>query len=103
MGLESRFRSLWAVFRLEAFTTISFDKERTFRDSIEGLTRVHGLVSSRHFGRAWSLRSDRAGRALGRYVATELCRARSLPSNRAGRAFGHYVATKQRVCAVVTQ
>ncbi|KAF2540542.1 hypothetical protein F2Q68_00032627 [Brassica cretica] len=84
MGLESRFRSLWAIFRLEAFATISFDKERTFRDSIESLTRVHGLVSSRHFGRARSpgsertlararsLRSDQAGRALGRYIATEL-------------------------------
>uniref|UniRef100_M4FER8 Uncharacterized protein n=1 Tax=Brassica campestris TaxID=3711 RepID=M4FER8_BRACM len=31
MGLESCFRSHWAVFRLEAFTATSFDKERTFR------------------------------------------------------------------------
>ncbi|CDY59619.1 BnaCnng35360D [Brassica napus] len=47
MGLESCFRSLWAVFRLETNQTSA---------------------------RARSLRSDRAGRALalGRYVATEL-------------------------------
>ncbi|KAF3536305.1 hypothetical protein F2Q69_00019424 [Brassica cretica] len=31
---------------------------------------------------------------LGRYVATELGRVRSLRSDRAGRALGHYVATK---------
>ncbi|KAG5373620.1 hypothetical protein IGI04_043059 [Brassica rapa subsp. trilocularis] len=88
MGLESGFRYLWAVFRLEAFTTISFDKERTFRDSIEGLTRMHGLVSSRkssvatqrpNFGSS-TVASDRAGRTLGHYVAT-----RSLRSDRAWR------------------
>ncbi|KAF3529868.1 hypothetical protein DY000_02041177 [Brassica cretica] len=33
---------------------------------------MHGLMSYRHFGRARSLRSDRAERTLGHYVATEL-------------------------------
>ncbi|KAF2567261.1 hypothetical protein F2Q68_00025068 [Brassica cretica] len=53
---------------------------RSLGDSIEGQTRMHGFVSYRRFGRARSLRSDqtrslsseRAGRVLGRYVATEL-------------------------------
>ena len=45
------------------------------------------------FGREL-LRSDRAGRSLGRYVATELGRARSLHSDRAGRSLCRYVATK---------
>ena len=40
------------------------------------------------------LRSDRAGRSLGRYVATELGRAWSLRSDRAGRVLGRYVATE---------
>ncbi|KAF3509531.1 hypothetical protein F2Q69_00005562 [Brassica cretica] len=46
---------------------------RSSGDSIEGLTRMHGFVSYRCFGRARSLRSNRAGRTLevGRYVATE--------------------------------
>ncbi|KAF2559766.1 hypothetical protein F2Q68_00015251 [Brassica cretica] len=33
---------------------------------------MHGLMSYRHFGRARSLRSDRAEWTFGRYVATEL-------------------------------
>ncbi|KAF2585346.1 hypothetical protein F2Q70_00035757 [Brassica cretica] len=33
---------------------------------------MHGLMSYRRFGRARLLRSDRAERTLGRYVATEL-------------------------------
>ncbi|KAF2587658.1 hypothetical protein F2Q70_00035974 [Brassica cretica] len=33
---------------------------------------MHGLMSYQRFGRARSLRSDRAERTLGRYVATEL-------------------------------
>ncbi|KAF3539909.1 hypothetical protein F2Q69_00024502 [Brassica cretica] len=33
---------------------------------------MHGLMSYRCFGRARSLRNDRAERTLGRYVATEL-------------------------------
>ncbi|KAF3487736.1 hypothetical protein F2Q69_00055326 [Brassica cretica] len=32
---------------------------------------MHRFVSYRRFGRAQSLRSDRAGRTLGRYIATE--------------------------------
>ncbi|KAF3541470.1 hypothetical protein F2Q69_00022397 [Brassica cretica] len=57
---------------------------------------------------ARSLHSDRAGRVLGRYVATErdgtsarslrsdraLARARSLRSDLAGQSLGHYVATE---------
>ncbi|KAF3511824.1 hypothetical protein F2Q69_00005204 [Brassica cretica] len=31
---------------------------------------MHGLMSYRRFGRARSLRSDRAERTLGRYIAT---------------------------------
>ncbi|KAF2557151.1 hypothetical protein F2Q68_00015477 [Brassica cretica] len=45
---------------------------------------MHGLVSFRRFGRARSLRNDRA-----------LARARSLRSDRAGRALGCYVATER--------
>ncbi|KAF2531216.1 hypothetical protein F2Q70_00029839 [Brassica cretica] len=43
---------------------------------------MHGLMSYRCFGRAWSLRSDRAS-----------ARARSLRSDRAKHAFGRCVAT----------
>ncbi|KAF3600895.1 hypothetical protein F2Q69_00035617 [Brassica cretica] len=46
---------------------------RSLRDSIKGWKRVHGLMSYRRFGRARSLRSDRAWLELGRYVATEPC------------------------------
>ncbi|KAF2572413.1 hypothetical protein F2Q70_00002213 [Brassica cretica] len=71
---------------------------------------MHGLMSYRRFGRARSLRSDRARRQLtclverdaveklGRYVATERngrsVRARSLHSDRAERTLGRYVATE---------
>ncbi|KAF2609206.1 hypothetical protein F2Q68_00043101 [Brassica cretica] len=63
---------------------------------------MHGLMSYRRFGRARSLRSDRAGRTLGRYVATELgsssvatqrpsgTDARSLRSDRAWLELGRY-------------
>ncbi|KAF3610755.1 hypothetical protein DY000_02048763 [Brassica cretica] len=47
---------------------------------------MHGLMSYRRFGRARSLRSDRAERTLGRCVATEL---------RLG--LGRYVATELRL------
>ncbi|KAF2542303.1 hypothetical protein F2Q68_00032619 [Brassica cretica] len=72
---------------------------------------MHGLVSYRRFGRPRSLRNDRAGRMLGRYVATELGSssvamyrpsrkdARSLRSDRAWLELGRYVATGQRACA----
>ncbi|KAF3599320.1 hypothetical protein F2Q69_00036586 [Brassica cretica] len=65
-------------------------------------------------GRARSLRSDRAGRSLGcyvatepwlelgYYVATELGRARSLHSDRAGRSLGHYVAIERDDRSVTT-
>ncbi|KAG5385199.1 hypothetical protein IGI04_036669 [Brassica rapa subsp. trilocularis] len=86
MGLESCFRSLWAVFRLEEFTTISFDKERTFRAryglreiAFEGLTRMHGLVSYR------------CSEELGRYAATKLWLEP-----------GRYVATEQDGRSVAT-
>ncbi|KAF2543063.1 hypothetical protein F2Q70_00037234 [Brassica cretica] len=55
---------------------------------------MHGLASYQRFRRAQSLRSDRAERTLGLYVATELGRARSLPSDRAERILGRYVATE---------
>ncbi|WZY87066.1 hypothetical protein YC2023_033450 [Brassica napus] len=48
---------------------------------------MHGLVSSRRFGRARSLRSDRGSDRV-------LARARSLHSDRAGRTLGRYVATE---------
>ncbi|KAF3530330.1 hypothetical protein DY000_02041873 [Brassica cretica] len=64
---------------------------RSSGDSIEGLTRMHGLMSYRRFGRARSLRSDRAERMLGRYVATEL---------RLG--LGRYVATEWDERSVAT-
>ncbi|KAG5383555.1 hypothetical protein IGI04_035025, partial [Brassica rapa subsp. trilocularis] len=44
MGLESRFRSLWAVFRLEAFTATSFDKEQNFRGFYRKLGRYVAIV-----------------------------------------------------------
>ncbi|KAF3547532.1 hypothetical protein DY000_02008238 [Brassica cretica] len=95
-------RSLWAVFRLEAFITTSFDKNE-----------LSSCV------RARSLRSDRAVCMLGRYVATELGwssvatsrpslagarsrRARSLRSDRAWLEIGRYVATEPCACSVAT-
>ncbi|KAF3606645.1 hypothetical protein DY000_02046613 [Brassica cretica] len=85
---------------------------RSSGDSIEGYMRMHGLLSYRRFGRARSLRSDRAdersrpsGRTLGRYVVIEQkharslrsdqasARARSRRSDRAEHAFGRCVAT----------
>ncbi|KAF3539017.1 hypothetical protein F2Q69_00023965 [Brassica cretica] len=82
---------------------------------------MHGLMSYRRFGRAWSLRSDRAWLELGRYVAAErdrcsvamqrpsltrarllhsdrasLARARSLRSDRAWLELGRYVATERQ-------
>ncbi|KAF3568289.1 hypothetical protein DY000_02012979 [Brassica cretica] len=44
-------------------------------------------------------RSDRAGRTLGRYVATELGLS---ATDRAGRTLGRYVATERDVCSVAT-
>ena len=91
---------------------------------------MHGFVSYRRFGRARSLRSDRAGRTLrsdrarltlrrdrarrtlGRYIATEVglsatlrpsgMDARSLCSDRAWVDVGCYVATERDVCSVAT-
>ncbi|KAF3576929.1 hypothetical protein DY000_02033039 [Brassica cretica] len=45
---------------------------------------MHGLMLFRRFGRARSLRSDRAERTLGRYKATEL-----------QLELGRYVATER--------
>ncbi|KAF3551172.1 hypothetical protein DY000_02008975, partial [Brassica cretica] len=56
---------------------------------------MHGLISYRRFGRARSLRSDRAERTLGRYVATELG-----PSSL--RTIGRYVATELGWISVTT-
>ncbi|KAF2594109.1 hypothetical protein F2Q70_00043744 [Brassica cretica] len=50
---------------------------------------MHGLMSYRRFGRARSLRSDRAEWAFGRYVATELW-----------LELGRYVATERSTCLV---
>ncbi|KAF3534985.1 hypothetical protein DY000_02039613 [Brassica cretica] len=74
---------------------------------------MYVLMSYRRFGRARSLRSDRAGRTFGRYVATELgsssvattelgSNARSLRSDRAGRTLGRYVATELGSSLVAT-
>ena len=51
--------------------------------------RARSLRNDRTLARARLLRSDRAGRTLGRYVATELGRARSTR-----QTLGHYVATE---------
>ncbi|KAF2616826.1 hypothetical protein F2Q68_00040309 [Brassica cretica] len=76
------------------------DSLRSSGDSIEGQTRMHGLMSYRRFGKARSLRSDRA-----------LARARSLRSDRAGRMLGsdrawlelgRYVATERNGRSVAT-
>ncbi|KAF3604054.1 hypothetical protein F2Q69_00035062 [Brassica cretica] len=53
-------------------------------DSIEGYTRMHGLMPYRRFGRARSLRSDRAEWAFGCHVVTELW-----------LELGRYVATER--------
>ncbi|KAH0849078.1 hypothetical protein HID58_091566, partial [Brassica napus] len=74
--------------------------------SDRALARARSLCSVRALARARSLCSDRAGRALGRYVATELGRARSLCSDRAGRSLGRYVATElwlELGCYVATE
>uniref|UniRef100_A0A0D2ZQW5 Uncharacterized protein n=1 Tax=Brassica oleracea var. oleracea TaxID=109376 RepID=A0A0D2ZQW5_BRAOL len=65
--LQGRFMSLWAVFRLEAFITASFDKERTFRsfhDKYRRSGRARSLRSDRAPARARALRSDRAERVF---------------------------------------
>ncbi|KAF3488822.1 hypothetical protein F2Q69_00054445 [Brassica cretica] len=63
-------------------------------DSIEGWTRMHELMSYRRFGRARSLRSDRAS-AWSLRSDRALARARSLRSNRALTYFcRRYVARK---------
>ncbi|KAF3526870.1 hypothetical protein F2Q69_00047391 [Brassica cretica] len=76
---------------------------------------MHGLVSYRRFGRAWSLRNDRTERTLGRYVAPELgsssvdtlrpslARARSLRSDRVERTLSRYVATERDGRYVATE
>ena len=62
-------------------------------DSIEGLTRMHGLMSYRRFGRAQSLRIDRApARDQSLRSDRALARAWSLRSDRVGRTFGRYAA-----------
>ncbi|KAF3558402.1 hypothetical protein F2Q69_00012947 [Brassica cretica] len=53
---------------------------------------MHGLMSYRRFGRARSLRSDRAERMLSRYVATELW-----------LELDRYVATERNGRSVATQ
>ncbi|KAF3541278.1 hypothetical protein F2Q69_00021599 [Brassica cretica] len=52
---------------------------------------MHGLMSYRRFGRAQSLRSDRAWLELGCHVATELW-----------LELGHYVATERNGRSVAT-
>ncbi|KAF3533032.1 hypothetical protein DY000_02040914 [Brassica cretica] len=52
---------------------------------------MHGLMSYRRFGRTRSLRSDRAERTLGRYVATKL-----------RLELGRYVATERKERSVAT-
>ncbi|KAF3579896.1 hypothetical protein DY000_02030091 [Brassica cretica] len=49
---------------------------------------MHGLMSYRRFGRARSLRSDRAGRTL--------------RGDRPGRTLGRYVATERNGCSIAT-
>ncbi|KAF2557668.1 hypothetical protein F2Q68_00015343 [Brassica cretica] len=67
---------------------------------------MHGLVSYRRFGRARSLRSDRAGRTVGRYIGTSFGSSsvamyrpsgtdtRSLRSDQGGLTLGRYVAAE---------
>ncbi|KAF3484550.1 hypothetical protein F2Q69_00053019 [Brassica cretica] len=62
---------------------------RSSGDSIEGKTIMHGLMSYRRFGRARSLRSDRAEWKFGRYLATE-----------AWLKLSRYVATERSTCLV---
>ncbi|KAF3602619.1 hypothetical protein F2Q69_00035822 [Brassica cretica] len=50
---------------------------------------MHGLMLYRHFGRARSLRSDRAEWKIGLYVVTELW-----------LELGRYVATERSTCLV---
>ncbi|KAG5388708.1 hypothetical protein IGI04_030249 [Brassica rapa subsp. trilocularis] len=107
MDLESCFRSVWAVFRLDtgkhglSLLRSSGDSIRRFDENarigvVSMFGRVPSLHSDRTLARARSLRSDRAGRALGRprsgpslaelgrYIATELW-----------LELGRYVATER--------
>ncbi|KAG5414497.1 hypothetical protein IGI04_002064 [Brassica rapa subsp. trilocularis] len=88
MGLESCFRSLWAVFRLDTFTT-SFPRLREI--AFEGLTRMHGLVSYRCSERFNRYTATELWLEPGRYVATELW-----------LELGHYVATERDDRSVAT-
>ncbi|WZZ63744.1 hypothetical protein YC2023_075114 [Brassica napus] len=72
MGLESCLRSLWAVFRLEAFITASFDKERTFR-GFYVLVETLGLI--RHLK---SLLYSRIREAWLAWFRPEVCLARGV-------------------------
>ncbi|KAF2600323.1 hypothetical protein F2Q68_00009468 [Brassica cretica] len=64
---------------------------------------MHGLVSYRRFGRARSLRSDRAGWTLSRYVSLRSDRARlMLRSDRVWLELGRYVATERDGRSVAT-
>ncbi|KAF3563200.1 hypothetical protein DY000_02016880 [Brassica cretica] len=56
---------------------------------------MHGLMSYQRFGRALSLRSDRAEWMLGRYVPT------GLGSDRAWLELGRYVFTERNTRSVV--
>ncbi|KAF3547796.1 hypothetical protein DY000_02007026 [Brassica cretica] len=67
MGLESCFRSLWAVFRLDTFTTSA----RSLR-SDRALARARSLRSDRALARTWLLRSDRTACMRGNYATVEL-------------------------------
>ncbi|KAG5379032.1 hypothetical protein IGI04_026874 [Brassica rapa subsp. trilocularis] len=78
MGLESCFRSLWAVFRLDTFTT-SFPRFLIRKDWCRIDVRKGSIATQRpNFDASRSLvaTSETSARSLPRYVATELELAR---------------------------
>ncbi|KAF3489665.1 hypothetical protein F2Q69_00055848 [Brassica cretica] len=75
LGFESCLRSLWAIFRLEAFITASFDKERTFRGFYGKVDNLEwrGIVKWVRYGlREIASTATELRLEPGRYVATEI-------------------------------
>ncbi|KAF3506689.1 hypothetical protein F2Q69_00004862 [Brassica cretica] len=78
--------------RLEPSCYVATEREeRSFTTWRPSGTSAWSLRNDRDLARARSLHSDRAGRALGRYVTTELW-----------LELGRYVATERDDCSVAT-
>ncbi|KAF2603636.1 hypothetical protein F2Q70_00026294 [Brassica cretica] len=71
MGLESCFRKHGLSLLRSSGDSIRRFDENAWIGVVSMFRRVQSLHNDRTLARARSLRSDQAGRALGRYVATE--------------------------------